>query len=143
MSSYTLVSFTCDEAEELSQQFTMDINSRNTSTRNGVTAARLANSNMSVEDVIDELIDPDNGTMIYDYPLKIGENEPGELLGYLVVSFYEDTGDHHEAKLFKVFEYEDPKLMDEVELYDDRTGEKLEEYYEEQFGINTIIKAIP
>lgn len=144
MSEYTLVSFTSSVAKELERDIEFAINSRNTTTRNNVTANRLGGD--KVEDVIETLIGDKNGELLWEAPIYV-DVESGEVLGYLVIDLYEDTGDSHQTRLFEVRAFEEAELLDERvgedRIYDDRTGEDVEAYYQEEFDLNTIIKVYP
>lgn len=143
MSEYTLVSFTSPYAEEFEQKIEFAIHSRNTSTRDGVTANRLGGD--KVDMVYNELISEEKGDLIWEIP--IGEGiDSGDFLGYLVIDLYENTGDSHQLQLFKVYAFEPPELVEdrrENRIHSDRTGENTEEYYRDEFDIETIIKAVP
>jgi hypothetical protein len=143
MSTYTLVSFTSPYVEKLEQKIRLAIHSRNTSTRDGVTANRLGGD--KVEMVYEELISEEKGKLIWEIPIGEGLGS-GDFLGYLVIDLYEDTGDSHRLQLFEVCAFEPPELIEDRRdnrIHDDRIGEKTEKYYKEEFGIDTIIKAVP
>jgi len=138
------VSFTSPYANELETLISFSIKSRLTTTENNVTANRLGGEKREM--VFQNLLSQSEGELVYEAPIEVGLKQD-EVVGHLVIDVYEDTGSSHQLQLFKVTAYGGAKLLDEKmgeeRIRDDNTGEKVQEYYQKEFDIDTLIKARP
>lgn len=73
---------------------------------------------------------------------NLDNNGNSEVLGYLIIDFFEDTGDHHESTLYKIISFNKPEKIDTTKIYNDRTGRDLEKYYEDNFDLCTSIDVL-
>lgn len=140
MSEYTIINFIPEgrSADEFEWPIESATDSRfvRTRCRNSVVLARLGGDKRSKTKT--NLISDAEGELIYDTPIEVGA-DTGEFLGYLVIGYYEDTGDHHETELYKVNAFEGADKIDEKEIHSDRTGEKTDEYYSDAHNLLTAI----
>lgn len=85
-----------------------------------------------------ELLSEDDGNLVYDLPTKnyIHDSKP---LCYVIIAYFEDTGDHYESTLYKLSAYSGVKEVDMVEIHNDH-GEKIESYYQDEFDLDTEIR---
>lgn len=91
-----------------------------------------------VEEVFETLVDEKNGKLLYDYPIS-KHMDTGEMLGYLLIDLYEDTGDSHETFLYRVFAFAGAELVDKETFIDDYYGDEVERYYRTRHDLDARI----
>lgn len=140
MSEYTIINFVPEyhTAEEFKRPIEFATDSRFVRTRhnNSVVLARVGGDKRS--EMRRKLISDQKGELIYDIPIEVGA-DTGDFLGYLVITYYEDTGDHCETKAYRVIAFEGAEVLDENTIYDDRTGSETEKYYSKRYNLPTAI----
>lgn len=140
MSEYTIINVVSDEhsLEEFKSTLELKTYSRFVRLRNESVLARFGGDKRDT--IKEELIGSESGEIIYETPIELRVLETGEFLAYVIINYFEDTGNHHESELFEVRAFDEAVKIDEVRIDDDRTGEKVDEYYREQHGLITSIE---
>lgn len=85
-----------------------------------------------------ELLSQEEGELVYELPIQNRIQEETTLAN-VIISYYEDTGDHFESTLYEVTAFSAAEQVDFVMIHDDY-GSKIESYYQEEFGISTKIR---
>jgi hypothetical protein len=141
MSEYTIINFIPDgrSATEFEWPIESATNCRFVRTRanDSVVLARAGGDKRP--ELRRDLISETQGNLIYDIPIEVGADD-GELLGHLIINYFEDTGSHHETELYKVTAFDCAEKIDEEEVLDDRTGKKTDEYYLDTHGLTTSVR---
>lgn len=141
MSQYTIVNFMPEsgDTQDWIDYFEANSDSRFIRKRRNGKTILLRYGGDKRDKIENSMIGEKNGYIIYDAPIHIRSTESETLLGYLVIDYYEDTGDHHESTLYKVIAFERADRLDRTRIDDDRLGEKLDEYYDENYRLKTSI----
>lgn len=138
MSEYTIINFIPDgySAEEFKTTISVATRADQARCMNNDSLVYCLIGGDKYETVKNSLRSKKDSKLLYNAPLEV-RADTDEFIGYLVIAYYEDTGDHFETELFKVSAFSDVEKIDEKTMHDDRIGDKIDGYYEEMHNIQT------
>lgn len=139
MSEYTIVNILSGKYPLEDFKSTLDIgtHSRFVRLRNKSVLARWGGDKRN--SIKEKMIGSDSGKLIYETPIDLGVSETGEAIAYIVINYFEDTGNHHESELFRIKAFDKAEKIDEIRIEEDRRGEKVDKYYKQNYSLETSI----
>lgn len=140
MSEYTIMNFISEEySTDIKQELVFMTKSSVCWERQNGNVILLRVGGDKRTEIRENVISEKNGKLIYDAPINLNV-ETDEFIGYFIIDYYEDTGDHHEAELYSIYAYNKSILIDEIKIYDDSDSEKISKYFKNKHGINTALQ---